>query len=172
MGFAADIQNDAQGWADSFNGIQVGGLSNSNDDDATNGWIIQQGDEQIKPLEVGIVNVRMLNGFAITDTDKEGFIASEFWFSLDSNRALLAAAKQAITQFQEDDKAAGLMINPVRHLVAIKGDAVFHLILTRYNTVLIKGDKEAFTRISYNVSSPEAEILAALKAFTTNLLGW
>lgn len=158
MGFAADIQNDAQGWVE--------------EPVDTNGWTIRQGDEQIKPLEVGIVNVRMLNGFAITDTDKEDFIASEFRFSLDSNKVLLAAAKEAIAQFEEDDKAAGIWINPVRHLVAIKGNAVFHLILTRYNTVLIKGDRKAFTRISYNVSSPEAEILAALKAFTTNLLGW
>lgn len=169
MGFAADIQNDAQGWEETEDGWDA---MVSMDIADANRWIIQQGDEQIKPLEVGIVNVRMLNGFAITDTDKEDFIASEFWFSLNSNKVLLAAAKQAIAQFEEDDKAAGIWINPVRHLVAIKGNAVFHLILTRYNTVLIKGDKEAFTRISYNVSSPEAEILAALKAFTTNLLGW
>ena len=159
--YSDEIRNDAQGWVEE----SVAGA---------NGWIIQQGDRQIKPLEVGIVNVRMLNGFATTDTDKEGFVASEFWFRRDSNRALLAAAKQAIAQFKEDDKAAGIWINPVRHLVAIKGNVVFHLILNRYSTILIKGDSDVagMTRVSYNVSSPEAEILAALKAFTTNLLGW
>lgn len=159
MGFTADIQNDEQGWVEEV-------------EDTTNGWTIQQGDEQIKPLEVGIVSVRMLNGFAVTDTNKVDFVASEFWFSLNSNKALLAAAKEAIAQFEQDDKAAGIWINPVRHLVAIKGDMVYHLILTRYNTVLIKGNTDAFPRVSYNVSSPEAEILEALKAFTTNLLGW
>lgn len=159
MGFAADIQNDAQGWVEESVG--------------TSGWTIQQGDEQIKPLEVGIVSVRMLNGFAVTDTDKVDFVASEFWFSLNSNKVLLAAAKEAIVQFEEDDKAAGLMINPVRHLVAIRDNVVYHLILNRYSTILIKGDKEADApRHSYNVSSPEAEILEALKAFTANLLGW
>ena len=157
--YSEEIRNDAQGW-----------VGESVD---TNGWTIQQGDEEIQPLEAGIVNVRMLNGgFAITGTDKVDFVASEFWFSLNVNRALLAAAKQAIAQFEEDAKAAGIRINPVRHLVAIKGNVVFHLILSRYSTVLIEGDKEASTRISYNVSSPVAEILAALKAFTANLLGW
>lgn len=154
--------NDAAGWE------PIGQRSAA----VVDGWTIQQGDEAIKPLEISVVSIQSLVGFAVTELDRAEFIASQFWFGLNSNKALLAAAKEAIAQFTEDDKAAGIMINPVRHLVAIKDNVVFHLILNRYSTLLIKGDTDAVTRVSYNVSSPEAEILAALKGFNTYLLGW
>lgn len=138
------------------------------------GWTIQQGDEEIKPLDISVVSIQSLVGFAVTSQDKEEFVASQFWFGLNSNKGLLAAAKEAIAiaEFELDDAAAGIMINPVRHLVAIKDNVVFHLILNRYSTILVKGDTGTVSRYGYNVSSPEAEILAALKSFNTYLLGW
>lgn len=158
----SSYSNDAAGWE------PIGQRSAA----VVDGWTIQQGDEAIKPLEISVVSIQSLVGFAVTELDRAEFIASQFWFGLNSNKALLAAAKEAIAEFAIDDVAAGLWINPVRHLVAIKDNVVFHLILNRYSTILVKGDTGTVSKYKYNVSSPEAEILEALKGFNTYLLGW
>lgn len=111
MGYSADISNDATGWADSLNGIQVGGLSNSHVEQPLPEDHFYDGTD-CPDTTFTMFNAAGLAGATVQSMDFEGLFLSVAWFCYGEAPGKLA---QSIKDFEADVKQANGEFNVTRH---------------------------------------------------------